>query len=350
MVELALGFTEKGHDVSFLSYYHAAFFYAILESNGIRHTCINEARYVKRVVRMRKFIRKGGYDAVLSFLETPSIIAEVAGFPTRDWRLVVGERSANPDIVKKGKLRLYRWFHFFADYVVANSFANMDIVRSVNPLLPQRKCRVIYNMINLNEWKPAQEYTPRKEGKLKLVVAASHQYLKNLNGLVDALILLSPEARTKITVEWYGDRLSQPFVDGSLPAARKKITESGLEHVVSFFSATREIRSKMQDADVVGLFSLYEGFPNAVCEGMACAKPVICSMVSDVSTVLPYDNKLLFDPQDAQSICNTLVYVLGLSNDQLLAIGDQNRGIALEKFDREVIVGRYLELLQGQLS
>jgi len=347
LVELALGFKEKGHDVSFLTYHHEAFFECILESNGIGFICINEARYLRRVVRMRRFIRKGGYSAVLSFLETPSIICEVAGFPKRNWKLVVGERSANPDIVKRKKLRLYRWFHFLADYVVANSFNNMAIVRSVNPFLPDRKCRVIYNMINLNEWKPTQEYTPRKDRKLKLVVAASHQYLKNLNGLIEALALLSQEDRAKINVEWYGDRLSQPHFDGSLAEARRKIKEFDLGQVVSFFSATSEIRSKMQDADVVGLFSFYEGFPNAVCEGMACAKPVICSIVSDVSTVLSYDKKLLFDPNDIQSISNTLVYVLGLGNDQLIEIGSRNRQIAREKFDRDVIVNKYLELLNG---
>jgi glycosyltransferase involved in cell wall biosynthesis len=341
LVELSLGFKERGHEIFFLTYHHSTFYNSILENSGITITCIQEKNYLKRLFRMRRFIRQGAYDSVLSFLEAANFICEISGFPFRKWKLVVGERSANPNVLKSLKLRMYRWFHFFADYVVANSYANMEIVRSINPLLPTSKCKVIYNVVDFNRWKPSYLYIPRKEGKLKLIIAASHQYLKNLDGLVEAIAQLSLVERSQLVVEWYGD-----CNDNSLFEAMVKIKDLRLEEVISFFPATHEIARRTQEADAVGLFSFYEGFPNAVCEGMACGKPVICSAVSDVPLFLGHSSKLLCAPVDHRSIRDAMRHVLSLSCEDLVALGKQNTIIAKQNFDKGYIVTDYLELLE----
>lgn len=340
LVELAFGFKNKGHEVFFLTYHQNTFYNSILEKSKIPVTCINESNYLKRFMKMRCFIRQGKYDAVLSFLEAANFICEVSGFPSRKWKLVVGERSANPNILKSIKLKAYRWFHLFADYVVANSYANMKIVRSINTLLPDSKCKVIYNLVDFNRWQPSSDYTPRKKGKFKLIIAAGHRYLKNLNGLVEALTMLSPEELSRLIIEWYGDS-----DDNSLSDAMIKIKNNHLEEVFFFSSATHEITKKVQEADAVGLFSFYEGFPNTICEGMACGKPVICSAVSDVPLFLNTSDKLLCDHSDYRSIRDAIIYLVSLSNEKLVEIGRHNINIAKKKFDADFIVNAYLELL-----
>ncbi len=340
LVELALGFKEKGNDVSFLTYHHIPYYNSILEKKGIRITCIKRSNYFGRLCAMRRCIRNERYDAVISFLEAPNIICEAAGFPTRNWKLVVGERSADPNITKSVRLKMYRWFHLFADHVVANSYANMNIIQAINPLLQKSKCTVIYNAIDFNKWKPLLEYTPRKNGKLKLIVASTHRYLKNLNGLLEALRLLSETERSSLQIEWYGEEIDESFMK-----AKQKIKAYGLEAVLSFYPATHEITRKIQDADVVCLFSFFEGMPNAVCEGMACAKPVICSAVSDVPELLSYDANLLCNPKDPNSIRHALRYVLGVSDDELRRIGEHNKKCAETNFGRGKIISQYLELL-----
>ena len=344
LVELVLGFKEKGHDVCFLVYHNINFYMPIVEKNNISLICIQESNYFKRLLKMRNFIRKGKFNAVLSFLEAPNFICEITGIPYRNWKLVVGERSANPRILKSLKLRMYRWFHVFADFVVANSKTNLEIVRKVNPLLPRSKCKVIYNLIDNIFWKSTFDYIPRKNGKLKLLVVASHQYLKNLNGLVDALSLLDNYERSKLTVEWYGDRIVGPFTNNSFLEGKRKIEILKLEDLITFYPATNEITQKIQEADAIGLFSFYEGLPNVVCEGMACAKPIICSKVSDVPDFLSFNKNLLCDPFNPQSIKETLSYLINLSEDQLIQIGAQNRKISKEKFNKESIISDYLAL------
>jgi len=347
LVELAIGFKGKEHDVSFLTYHYIPFFIPILEKNKIFITCIQEPNYLRRLFKIRNFIRKGKFDAVVSFLEAPNFICEVAGLPYRNWKLVVGERSADPEILKTIKLKMYRWFHVFADYLVANSYANLQLVRSINPLLPDKKCKVIYNTIDLNRWKPIPDFIFRRSSKLKLVVPARQTYRKNLIGLIDALSLLSEPERNKIKVDWYGDRVKESYVDGSISEVKRRIKIHGLDDIISIHPATHDIERIIQESDAVGLFSFYEGFPNVVCEGMACGKPVICSAVSDIPKILSYDKNLLCDPSEPDSIKQAIIYLINLSDIQLAQVGMRNSGIARELFDKEAIITRYLQLLNA---
>jgi glycosyltransferase involved in cell wall biosynthesis len=341
IVELALGFKEKGHTVSFLTYHDIVFFDVILHNEGIPITCIERHNYLSRTLKMRRFIRDGKFDGVLAFLEGPCFICEVAGFPFRKWKLVVSEGSANPNIYKSVRHIIYRFFHLFADYVVANSHANMKIVRTVNPFLPKSKCRVVYNIIDFERWKPLENYVPRKDGKVSIIIPSRHQYLKNLNGLIDAVLLLTDEELSKLQILWYGDAIPG---DDSLFVCKQRIEDLKLEHIIKLYPGINPITRQIQESDAVGLFSFYEGFPNAVCEGMSCRKPIICTAVSDTPHLLEHNKNLLCEPSDPNSIKQAISYLIGLSIKELDQIGRINEKIAREEFDKEKNLQGYLQL------
>ncbi|KAA6348156.1 4-N-acetyl-D-galactosaminyltransferase [termite gut metagenome] len=342
IVNLAVEFKKSGHDISFLTYHNKNDFYRLtLEDNNIPIACIAESNYIKRMIKMRKYIRHGKYDVILSFLAAANFICEISTFPYHKWKLIVGERSANPHLLISWKLRLFRYFHIFANQVVANSQTNIELVRQVNSFLSKKKCKVIYNMIDLAKWMPSDSFTFRKNELFTIVVLASHRHLKNLNGFIDAVLLLTKEEQSELRIQWYGNILDNSFDLGII-----KIKENGIEDIFQFENATHNILDCMQQADAVGLFSFYEGFPNAICEGMACGKPVLCSNISDIPLLIT-EKKLIFDPNDVFSISKTLRFLLSLNADELNEIGKKNRTMAEQYFDKEAIVSKYITLFNA---
>ena len=345
ITELATGFKERGHHVEFLIYHDIPFYKHTLDKAGISITLTDEASYVKRLLKMRTIMRKGMFNAILSFLEAPNCISELAGLPNRKWKLVVGERNADPEIMKSLKLKAYRCLHLFADSVVSNSNQNIEYVLKVNPFLSRSKCKVIYNIIDFEYWSPRDGFIFKKNNKLKLVILARHHYQKNLKGLVDALSLMNNEDLERLSIQWYGDSITQPYFDNSFPESIDKIKKNKLESIISFYPAVKDSLRIVQDADVIGLFSHFEGFPNAICEGMACGKPVICSCVSDIPEFLSYDHNLLFNPEDTVSIKHSLLHILNANSSYLNETGKRNLKIVKENFEREKIISDYLEVL-----
>ncbi len=340
IVNLALEFKEKGHVVEFLVYHSDPFYYDILKKSDIQVIEVIENNYLKRILKMRKAIRDGKYDAVLSFLEAANFISTLSGFPYRKWKLLVGERSANPNIFKSFKLKMYRWFHLFASSVVANSYENIKMVKKINPFISDKKLSVIYNLIDLNKWQFNKDhYIYRKNGKFNLTVVASHQYLKNLNGLVESIHLLDETYKDQIIINWYGGTSK----DDSKEKAFRKIKAYGLEKIFIFHEPTIEIASKVNEADALGLFSFYEGLPNVVCEAMVMQKAIICSDVSDIKLLI--DQKYVFDPYNANDISEKIKLLIDSCEGDLHFLGQKNREMASEIFDKNQIVSRYLRLL-----
>src|SRR5690606_17309888 len=222
----------------------------------------------------------------------------IAALPSRKWKLVVGERNADPAILKSPKLRLIRFGHLLADFVVSNSQENLDMVHKANFLLSRNKGKVIYNFVD-NRLLLENIEQPKQNLKINIVVAARHEPQKNIVGVINALNLLSVNERNKLELTWYGGIET----DESFIRAKSLISAAKLSDVFRLKPKTLSISEIMKNADVVGLFSLYEGLPNAICEAMALGKPIICSRVSDLpKLIIENVNGFLCNPEDPDSI------------------------------------------------
>lgn len=341
LVQLAIGFKEKGHDVSFLIYHNICFFKSELDLCDINVKIIEETNFLKRFFKMRKYIRNLGVDGVISFLEAPNFICELSSFPSRKWRLIVGERSTDPRIFKSIKRLFFRWIHVFSDVIIANSYANIEMIKKIVPFLLNNKTHVIYNLLDENYWNPSETYKPLKNGKILVVVAATHLYYKNSIGLIEAVQRLSVLEKEKLRINWYG-KIGN---DNSFIEAKKLINLYNLENLIQFNEPSTNINSIYSQCDAVGLFSLLEGLPNTVCEGMMVKKPVIASNVSDVPKLINI-KKAIFNPNDINEIKDSLSWLIGLEKDDLLKIGEKNRSNALTLFDKNSIVESYLNHLK----
>lgn len=338
LVNLGIGLKSRGHDVIFLTYYDEPFYDESLGNEKITIFKIIEKKPFQRVRKIRQFINGNNFDVVISFLETPSFIATLSGFPRRKWKLIVGERSSNPKIFKSPKLILYRYFHLFADQVVANSYENIKMIKKINPLLRPKKMSVIYNGIDFSQWSPSTEKKVFDLKKTHVIVAASHQKLKNLNGLILAVNNLPQELRDKIVIDWFGGKRAN---DDSKNEGVKLINRLGLNSCFNFYDEINDVKSEMEKYDFIGLFSFYEGLPNVLCEGMALGKPIIASNVSDNHLLLGNNGGYLFDPHSTHELTKVLILALKSSSQDRLRMGNYNLSKAKELFDFDYILDEY---------
>ena len=165
-------------------------------------------------------------------------------------------------------------------------------------------------------------------------------------GLLKAISLLAEQEREKISVKWYGNNLTLPYYDNSINDCRKYIQKNNLDKLVTLYPATLDIKEPMQQADIIGLFSFFEGLPNAVCEGMALGKPILASAVSDIPLLVEYNvNGKVVDPKAPESMAEGLRFFIYAKNSTLEEMGTNSRKKALKNFDHKMIIKSYQKLI-----
>jgi glycosyltransferase involved in cell wall biosynthesis len=346
LVNLGLGLKSFGHDVSFLTYHKKTFYEQIIDEAGIKLILIEEPNALKRLIKFRRFIRNSKYTSIISFLGVPSFLTSYAAFPSKKFTLIVGERSNNPEMKKSIKSKLIRLFYFKSDFIVANSFSNIELVKSILPWISENKFKVIYNGLNLNKFHSNLDFKFRSNPRFTIIIPASYRKLKNLLGLIEAVHLLNKNEQDKLLIQWYGDKSTKGNHDSIFETATALIEQYKLQDVFQLNDATHEVAEKMKLADAVGLFSFFEGLPNAICEGMACGKPIIASMVSDVPLLIEDGvNGFICDANQPETIVNSIRKLLSLDKQQLSSMGLLNRTKAEKLFDEITITRAYEELL-----
>ena len=340
IVELALGFKLRGYNVRFLVYHqeYGDFYSDYLRERGVEIDGVYEKNYFKRIFAIRRYLRTHHFDVLIAFLEVASFMSELATLPSKKWKLIVGERSADPAKRKSIKLRFFLQCHILADYIVANSYANINLVKKIAPIVSTKKCKVIYNMLDSVKIFPDDNFRFLSNKYVNIVVAASHRYLKNLDGLIEGVKLLSDDEKMRLRINWYG---SNKF-DDSLEKAQIKIHAYQLTDIFMFHKETLDIYHYMKEADAIGLFSFFEGLPNTVCEGLLLGKPVVVTKVSDVPLLIKEDvNGFLCDADNPVTISKALSKLLCSSVEKLAKIGERNRLLGMEMFNKDKILNDY---------
>lgn len=342
IVTVACLLKEAGCEVEFLCYAKGDFYAHILEGKQIPIYWYILPNYLKRILMVRKFIRRGHYDVVISFLEIPNFLNCFAAMGGKQWKVITGERSAREWNFLTIKGKIFCWFQRYSDKIVCNSENAKRLWLKYYPCYAN-KLITIYNGVNLQP--TTIQYIPKRYGKLHVVVAASYQYLKNIIGLINALALLNDEEREKIHVDWYGRK---EIVKGNTQVYDESVNmieKLKLQNVIALHSDTVEIHDRMNEADVVALFSKYEGLPNVICEGMMLGKGIIMTKISDYSILVDDANGFLCDGDNPTAIKDVLCRAMSLSKEDLLLKGKNSRYKAVQLFSPNRIQEQWKEVV-----
>ena len=336
---------ERGYGVELVCYDHGNFFGNFLEKSGITVNWLESGGFFSKLRQIKKIIKGGKFDVTISFLPTLNIINCLASFGTKS-KVILGESSSSSAFehfmgwkyVLRGYVEDYL-ARMLADVIVSNSDNASQLRIERSPWLT-KKMRTIHNPVLVK--KPEVEYVCRKDGKLHVVVAASIQAIKNPLAVIMGIAELNPEFRNQLRFDWYGSVIEQELYEKFL----SEIEKYGLNSIITYHQPTSKIGDIMYQADVVALFSVAEGLPNAICEGMMLGKPIIMTRISDYVKMVDDTNGFLCESDDVNSISRAFEAAISSSDESLLLMGRRSKEKARMMYQPEMIGNEWKELIE----
>ena len=344
MAGLAKFLCEKGYEVDIVKYYNNNEGYAELNDySGPKIIQLHpQNNRLSKLIAIKRHIKSaGGYDWVIAYKDGPTVISCLLKLLGGKFRLIVSERNTNQTISQTDKFKFF--LYRVADYVVPNSYAQADFITQNFPAI-QDKVVTITNFTNTTHFTPVEGVY---NDKLNILTVGRITPQKNVLKYLESLSLLMREGYIdKVHFDWYGD--AQAGDDKYKIECFNKVKELKLQDFIEFHPATKDIVKHYQACNIFCLPSIYEGFPNVVCEAMSCGKPIVCSRVCDNPHIVQEDvNGLLFDPTDIQSICQTLKKIIEMPGTKLFEWGENSRTISESMFSKEAFVHKYIELIES---
>ena len=229
----------------------------------------------QRIQRLKVLIREERLECVISFLDSPNIVNLLAKVP--DCRKVISIRnypSGKGGTVGKIKDSAMKLLYRRADCVVPVSKVIEQVFHDRYGI-PYNKLHTIYNPYNFEDMheKGSVPLNPEEQSFFDSGFVFANvgriMYQKAVWHLVKAFSLVRanyPQARLVI--------VGEDFTKGKLTALLEQLH---ISDSVLLTGRTRNPYQYLQNADCYVLSSLFEGFPNAMVEAMACDCPIIAA-------------------------------------------------------------------------
>jgi len=345
---LGVRLAKAGHHVRLLMYHPFDFFVPELEAAGVPVELVRLPHKLLRIPVFYHRLRALQPDAVIAFLNTPTILADLAAFPRSRFRVIVSERTGALDKPRPGDKTRFQ-LHRLADAVVTNGQHLADAVTQTAPWL-KAKTHVIINCVDLERFHPTEE----PEGDtIRIAVLARVSAEKNPMTVMRALQRLRDRRPDlSITLDWYGSRY---LVNGEpTPASAtwleldQALTDAEMHGVLRIHDPVNDVVPIYQGVSLILLASAYEGCPNVICEAIACGRPVLaCRICDNHRLVHEGANGYLFDPTDPDQLADALERFADLTPDQRTAMGHASRRIAEDLLSPQTFLERYEHLIEG---
>ena len=258
-------------------------------STGVVYSLINN---VRRVRRLRRFVADVRPDRIVSFIDGVNVLTLIASRRTRI-PVVVSERTDPRRHVIPAPWRILRRLTYpWASAIVVQTRS----AASFFPTSWQSRVAVVPNPV------------PRATAPAEAVVDVPRRIV--------AMGRLGPEKGFDLLIRAFS-RVASEHPGWSLTILGEGPERASLESQVAASGVADRIFLPGQEADIAGalrrsglfvLSSRYEGFPNALCEAMACGLPVIAFDCESGPSEIVRDgvDGLLVPAEDVDALASTI--------------------------------------------
>ncbi len=335
---LAVMLKEQGYEVEVVYYCKKEFYLPFLEENGVKGVFLSSAvSKFRRVFSIRKYIKDYNPDIIISYSPTSCMILCILKVLGGKFKLIVSERNTTQKNTLREKIRffLYKW----SDVIVPNSNAQGRFIKENYPNL-EKKIQVITNFVDTDKFSPSNEEIPVHD-TTNIICVGRLMPQKNIIRFIESISKVVNDGY-KIHIDWFGQNLGDNYSE----EVKLKIEENNLSSISEFHPASSCIEKEYQKSDVFCLPSLYEGFPNVLCEAMSCGKPVLCSRVCDNPTIVSEgENGLIFNPLDVDNMAEVIEKYINLSEEKKKDMAIISRKIAVDMFSRNSFINKYMDII-----
>lgn len=286
----------------------------------------------KRIIEIIRIVKSWHPDLAIVYKDGTCIAASLARLFIK-YNLVVSERNTTQknNLREKIKFNIYR----AASYIVPNSVSQTEFINHNFSFLSS-KVVTITNMIDPEKFYPPEQPSSRKK---KVLICARLMPQKNVLGFLDALAIADFKP-IEVHFDWYGKIHDEDYYYEIV----NKIKNLHLDDIITFHTNGSEtIEEEYRNSSYFCLPSIYEGFPNVLCEAMACGLVCIASDICDNPIILS-DSRFVFNPFNANSIADRLKYILSLSSEEMDLVVKNNIQRITELCSPDAFVSKYLSL------
>lgn len=340
LVALACLLKDRGYHVLMLDYWDSDFYNRYLDSKGIEYKHVLTKGKWNIIKMFVQEVRLFSPQVVISYMENPSIIACIGKLLTnKRFKLIVSERNTTQvnDFATRIRMNLFR----IANFIVPNSHSQEFFICKKYPFLKE-KVEVITNVIDTNKFCPSECKNIVHE-TVRFIVVARVVEQKNVLRFIEA-ISIAFQKTPNFRVDWYGE----PYPESYFEKCEQLVEQFALGNVISFYPATAEIVKVYQEADAFILPSIYEGFPNVLCEAMSCGLPVLASNVCDNPSILN-DSAYgyLIDPLNVTDMADKISRFVMMESEQLKKMGQAARVHMVQDFSIASFINNYIKLIEN---
>lgn len=337
LIGLATLLAKDRNEVKIIIYDEDFFYLPLLKGTGVECEYIDKAKNkIRRIPQILRFVRNYRPDLIISFLANPSIMACIAKRLVGGFKLIVSERNTNQSISTKDKIR-FNLFKY-ADWIVPNSHSQKEFIKSHYPKLAE-KVVTITNFVDTDFFCPNNN-EELENNAMKMVCVGRISQQKNVKLFIQAIKRVVDRG-VHIEVDWYGLAF-HPYSD----ECDELVKSLNMQEILRFHKETSDVKSVYHQADVMILPSLYEGFPNVVCEAMSCGLPVLCSDVCDNGRIVRDGiNGFLFNPNSLEDMADKIVRFSQLCVEERRDMRQKSREYALADFSQTSFFNKYKKLI-----
>ena len=339
---LAVFLKERGYTVKVVTYSDKLFYLDFLKSSKVdyenRPSLLNKFLRPFRLVSLYKEYKP---DVIISFLTSVNKATCIAQLFYRKAKLIVSERNTNQSYTIKDKITFS--LYNLSNYIVPNSYSQKNFILEHFPSY-ENKVRTITNFVDLDTFKPTVDYKSKERNStLKIVTVARFTTQKNCLRYLKAIAKIK-ENGIKVRFVWYGN---MTFDSNYMKQITDLIKELNIGDYISLKDHTNDVVSVYHNADVFCLPSLYEGYPNVVCEAMSCGLPILCSRVCDNPMIVEEGkNGFMFDPLDVDDMYNNIYKISKLPDLTRVKMKTESINISKSVFSKKDFTEKYVNLIE----